>query len=52
MLLEDGLFFSVLFVYSPCRDGCSFVDTVMKEKKRAAETPSAEGAQMLGDEAV
>ena len=32
--------------------GCSFVDTVMKEKKRAAETPSAEGAQMLGDEAV
>lgn len=32
--------------------GCSFVDTVMKEKERAAETSSAEGAQMLGDEAV
>ena len=32
--------------------GCPFVDTVMKEKERAAETPGAEGAQMLGDEAV
>ena len=32
--------------------GCSFVDTVVKEKERAAETPSTEGAQMLGGEAV
>ena len=34
--------------------GCCFVDSVMKETERAAETSSTEGAQMLaiGDEAV
>ena len=32
--------------------GCCFVDTILKEKERAAGTSSAEGAQILGDEAV